>query len=220
MFTRQEINKETLIPCHVLIKTVANLPVFSKEEDCLRFVFQIYAANLGKPGLNLHRKNIKKAAIDLLSGQEIATDLAKIEHEPLVNIISFVLVKNHAHFLLSANQKGGISKFINKLNLGFAKYYNLKNKREGVLFNKPFKMVPLQGNHQLNLVACYINIKSPLEISEELGGYKFSSFLDVFSNRKSKITADKSIVKYLGINPEKAEEYIEKINFSNPLFLE
>ncbi|KPJ55076.1 hypothetical protein AMJ47_02210 [Parcubacteria bacterium DG_72] len=220
MFTRKDLIKETLIPCHIVIRTIRDLPVFLEQEDCFRFVFQMYAANIGKPGLNLHRKDINKAATDLLGGRNLSSDLVRIEHNPLVNIISFALAENHAHFILSANEKEGILKFISKLNLGFAKYYNIKNNRKGVLFNRPFKIIPIHGNYQLNTVVCYVNIKTPLEMTESIKDYPFSSFLDLFGPRESKLTAPKSTIKYLGINFENIDKYLNKLKFKDPIFLD
>jgi len=220
MLTRKEINKEKLIPCHVITKTVGNVPVFSEKEDCFRFIFQMHAANIGKPGFNLRRKDIVQASKDLLAGKDIDFSLVKPEHSPLVNIISFALLKDHAHFILSANKEGGISKFISKVNLGFAKYFNMKNRRFGVLFNKPFKIAAVCGNKQLNVLACYVNIKSPLEVSDNLAEYPFSSFLDLFGNRNSRITISKAMAKQLGINFEKAEDYVQELKNNQSFFLE
>ena len=209
MFTRRELNKETLIPCYVVVKTVADLPIFYKEEDCSRFLFQMYAANQGKPIPNIHRKDIISIANDLLLGLEPSLEPVIFQNSPLVNIISFSLVKNQAHFILSSNKKNGISKFISKLNLGFAKYFNAKHNRVGVLFNKPFKMFPLQGNREIDLVVSFVNIKKPLEVTQDLKNYSFSSFPDIFSSRKSRIIASESIMKNLGINKNKLDFYID-----------
>jgi len=220
MFTRKELIEEKLMPCHILIRAIGDLPVFSLKEDCSRYVFQMYAANVGRPGLNLHRCDMNKVAVDILEGRNISSDLIKNEHDPLVNIISFSLVKNHAHFILSANENNGIPKFINKLNLGFAKYFNIKNKRFGSLFSKPFKIASIMGNSRLNLVVWYINIKSPLEVSDDFKSYCFSSFSDLFGDRQSKITISKTGAKYLGISLEKIEESVNKLNLKEQIFLE
>jgi Transposase IS200 like len=220
MLKRKEIIEKKLIPCHVVVKSVGNMPIFSKEDDCLRFIFQMYAANTGKPGLNLHRKDINQAGTMLLEGREISEDLVEKNHNYLVNILSFSLVRDHAHFILLSNQEGGISKFINKLNLGFAKYYNLKNNRTGIIFDKPFKITVIENEEQLRNLVWYVNIKSSLEVAARVEEYKFSSFLDLFENRKSKITMPKETLKYVGINFEKISQEIKNVDFKSHIFLE
>ena len=220
MFVRKDLIREPLIPCHVLIKAAKSRPIFLERESCSRFVFQMYAANLGKPGPNLHRKNINQIAADLLEGRNLRPDLVKMEHNPLVNIISFAITRDHAHFILKANKNNGIIEFITKLNLGFAKYYNIKNKRTGMLFSRPFKIVSIHGNHQLNSAVCYVNIKTPIEVTESIKDYPFSSFPDLFGSRKSKITIPKSSIKYLGVNLENIDKYLNKLKLKDPIFLD
>lgn len=243
MFYREEINKGVPIPCHILVRTVEKRKIFAIEEDCLRFIFQMYAANIGKSGLNLYRKDMAKAAKALLNGEEIPKKLLVFEHEPLVNILSFALVVDHNHFILSPNIKKGISIYMQRLNTSFAKYFNLKYQRQGTLFNKPFKIIPIQGNLQLHTVIHYVNIKNPLDVyqpgwreggirNEEevlwfLNNYQFSSFPDLFGERKSKILASESALKLLGITKNKKEnidfikDYLnQKMVSHSPLFLE
>jgi len=242
--SREEIiNSETDIPCHILTRSVEKRKIFAIEEDCFRFIFQMYAANIGQPVFNLHRKDISKIAKSLLNGGDIPKNLIIKEHPPLVNILSFVLVNNHNHFILSSNTKNGISNYIQKLNISFAKYFNLKYERQGTLFSRPFKIIPIQDNFQLDAVIRYINIKNPIDVyqpgwkeeglknKEEvawfLNNYQFSSFPDLFGDRKSKILAPRPIFESLGITKNKndyinfLEDYLKSKMISNhSLFLE
>src|SRR4030043_214770 len=151
---------EKFIPYHVLSRAVDNKPIFSDQEDCARFLFQIYANNVGRPGLNLYRKN-------------------------------------------------------------------MKDKREGILFNKPYKIIPLKSDDQLDTVIRYINVKNPLDFYNSdwhkgldnwqeafnfLDNYKFSSYPDLFGERSSKILAPEAILnKYLGEKSRRNK--IENLDF-------
>lgn len=202
-------------PFHVLSRAVEGRGIFKEEEDCLRFVFQIYAANTGKPAFNLHRKDVIRIARDILAGKKIAPDLIINEHSPFVSILSFSLVFNHYHFNLIANVKGGITSFMQRLNIGFAKYINLKYERKGTLFESRYKIVPIQSAFQMDAVLRYINIINPLDIYQPgwrgdgltnqegafrfLDEYQFSSFPDIFGKRNSKIVASREVLeKFLG----------------------
>ena len=114
-----------------------------------------------------------------------------------------------------------------KLNTSFAKYFNLKYERQGNLFSRPFKIIPIQANPQLDAVVRYINIKNPLDVYQPgwkqeglknkqevlwfLNNYQFSSFPDLFGQRKSKILAPESVLESLGIKQNKGE-YINFID--------
>lgn len=246
MNSRREISFEKSILYHLLIRAVEEREIFVTEEDCWRFIFQIYAANIGSPARNLHRKDIIKTAQAILYGEKIPEKMIIVEHPPLVNIFSKVLVVNHNHFILTPNIKNGIPKYTHKLKTGFAMYFNLKHNRRGNLFEKPYKIIPIQTNFQLDAVLRYVNVKNVLDVFqpdwqekglkdekealEFLNQYQFSSFPDLFGKRNSKILAPRSIIeKYLGKEiTENKEEYLnfikdylqKKMRSFYPLFLE
>ena len=246
MITRREIGFEKSIPYHLLIRAVEGRKIFVSEEDCWRFIFQTYAANIGRPIPNLKRRDIIKAAQAILYGEEIPENFIIIEHPPLVNFFSFVLVLTHIHFILVPNTPEGISKYTQKLKTGFAMYYNLKHNRHGNLFEKPYKIIPIQTNFQMDAVLRYVNVKNVLDVYqpgwqekglknkkealEFLNKYQFSSFPDLFGKRNSKILASRSILeKHLGKEiTESKEEYLnfikdylqKNIKSFYPLFLE
>ena len=164
MITQREKIFEASTPYHLLIRTVEKREIFAREEECWRFIFQMYAANIGKPALNLKRRDIIKAGQAILLGEKIPEKFIIVEHSPLVNIFSFVLVLTHNHFILVPNTEAGIPKYTQKLKTGFAMYYNLKYARHGNLFEKPYKIIPIQTNSQLDAVLRYVNVKNVLDV--------------------------------------------------------
>ena len=246
MTWRKETIFEKFIPYHALCRAVEGREIFASEEDSLRFVFQMYAANIGKPVFNLYRKDVLEAARALLKGEEICKGLVIVEHPPLVHNLSFTLTINHNHFILVPNVENGISKYFQKLNGGFAKYFNLKHNRKRNLFERPYRIIPIQGVFQLDAVLRYVNVKNPLDVFQPswrekglkdwqkalqfLENYQFSSFPDFFGKRESKILAPLQILKkYLGeeisTNREEFINFIksylqEEMTSFYPLFLE
>src|SRR3989338_4266247 len=193
--------KESLIkkirPYHIVAKATDGRGIFESKEDSSRFIFQMYAANVGKPALNLYRKDIVNAAQALLAGDQLSKAFVIKEHDPLVDMFSFALAKDHYHLGLVPAQKEGIPKFMQKLNLGYAKYYNMKYKRQGALFEGRFAGVPITSPAQLNVILRYINIKKVLDVQESseksaldfLISYPYSSFPDLFQNRSSQFVS-------------------------------
>jgi len=246
MNSKKEISFDKSIPYHVVTRAVEGREIFIREEDCLRCIFQIHAANIGRPGPNLHRKDIMKTARALLNGEDISEKFAIVEHPPLVYVFSFNEVINHVHFILVPRVEGGISKYMQKWKIGFAMYHNLKYDHRANLFEKPYKIIPIQTNFQLDAVIRYVNVKNCLDIFQPgweknglkdekaalkfLKEYQFSSFPDLFGERNSKILVPREILEeYLGKEiTESKEEYLnfikdylqEKMNSFYPLFLE
>lgn len=188
-------------PYHVLSRAVEGRGIFESKEDCARFLFQMYAANVGSPAPNLYRRNIQQAVEMLLEGKDTLENLVVPEHPPLVEFFSFVLARDHYHFGIVPAVKKGLSLYMQKLNLGFAKYFNAKYKRRGSLFETRFLAVPVRTPDQLVALVQHINIKNALDVyqpswkekgiqSEEsamrfLHEYPYSSFSDIFGERKS-----------------------------------
>lgn len=215
---RKESLTEKIRPYHIVAKATDGKGIFESEEDSSRFIFQMYAANVGRPVINLYRKDIKKAAFSLLAGEKLPKGFIVQEHEPLVDIFSFALVKDHYHLGLVPSQKEGIPQFMQKLNLAFAKYFNMKHKRQGALFEGRFAGVPVTSPAQLNVILRYINIKKVLDVYDSgtkektpldfLALYPYSSFPDLFGNRASQLVSQEvrsTLRKMLG------EDFFTKI---------
>jgi len=215
MVLRKEISFDKSIPYHIITRAVEGRKIFVNGEDCLRCIFQIYVANIGRPAPHLHQKDLIKAALALLKGEDIPEKLIVVEHPPLVYILSFNEVINHNHFILVPRVDWGISKYMQNWKTGFAMYYNLKHSRQGNLFEKPYKIIPIQTNFQLDAVLNYVNVKNTLDVLQpswrekglkdwkgvfdSLGNYQFSSFPDLFGQRNSKILAPRQIIeKFFG----------------------
>jgi len=200
---RKEALTEKIRPYHIFGKAVEGKDIFEHEEDRSRFVFQMYAANVGKPVINLYRKDIFQVAQAILQGEEIPKGFITQEHEPLVHLFSFAFGKDRYHLGLVPALKEGIPLYMQKLNLGFAKYYNLKHKRQGTLFEGRFRAAPIINPSQLGDVVKYINIKKVMDLlgSQALLEYPYSSFPDLFGTRISHLLSQESrgnLYKLLG----------------------
>ena len=217
---RKEPLTEKIRPYHILGKAVEGREIFEAKEDRARFVFQMYAANIGKPVINLYRKDIFQISNAILQGEEIPEGFVQKEHDPLVHLFSFTLCKDRYHLGLVPAEKEGIPLYMQKLNLGFAKYYNLKNKRSGTLFEGRFKALPILNPKQLGSVVKYINIKKVLDYYEQdtLLEYPYSSFPDLFGTRASHLLSEESktiLLKLLGeeffANRQDYTSYVEDL---------
>lgn len=231
-------------PFHIISHAIDNKKIFKNEPDCHRFVFQMYAANFGSPSLNLNRQDIIKASQSLLCGEEISSNLITKKHAPLVYFLDFSLVANHYHFHLIPTDDNNIPLYMQKLNGGFAKYFNTKYKRKGPIFEGRYKSVRIETDFQSNAVSRYVSIINPLDVFQPswrenglkdskrsfdfLINYKFSSFPDKIGKRDSKILAAKEILDQYFPWPENKNNYVkfvkdfldQKLNHLTPVFLE
>ncbi|OGZ17703.1 MAG: hypothetical protein A2Z78_00105 [Candidatus Nealsonbacteria bacterium RBG_13_36_15] len=196
-------------PVHIISRAVEEREIFKEEDNCYRFIFQLYAANVGKPALNLWRQDIIKSAKALLQGEDVSSRFIIKEHPPLVNFLDFCLVVNHYHFQLVPNSENSIPQYMKKVNGGFAKYFNLKHNRRGALFGSRYKSVPIRTDFQSDAVTRYISVINVLDVYQPgwrekglhdwegafkfLEDYQFSSFPDRIGKRNSKLITPETI---------------------------
>lgn len=80
------------------------------------------------------------------------------KHAKIVDIISFVLMPNHFHFLLKQSEEIGVSKFLANFQNSYSRYFNTKHERIGPLFQGQFKAVRIEDDNQLLHVSRYIHL--------------------------------------------------------------
>jgi len=169
---------------HVLNRGVEKRDIFLDDGDRVRFVHNLYEFNDTRPANNTTRH------MNDLVGRSW-------EREPLVQIHGWCLMGNHYHLLLSEAEgvEGGLTKFIMKLNVGHAKFFNEKYKRSGALFQGRTKKVLIKRDAHFLHILNYIHL-NPLDrlpdakhwrerrvedVSRALAhlhAYRWSSFLD------------------------------------------
>lgn len=101
----------------------------------------------------------------------------------IVDILCYCLMPNHFHLLIKQLTEGGISEFISKLINSYTKFYNLKYKRVGPLFQGQFKAVLIESDEQLIHVSRYIHL-NPIAsfLVKDLNQYEWSSYKEYTHN--------------------------------------
>jgi putative transposase len=163
---------------HLLNRGVEKRKVVLDDADRVRFIHDLYAFNdLNDVDANHRFREFESPRI----------------REPLVDIYAFCLMPNHYHILASEIEVGGISMFMRKLNMGYAKYFNEKYDRSGVLWQGTFKRILLQRDAHFLHIPFYIHL-NPLDLKfpqwrfgkvrnidgalKFLAEYRWSSYLD------------------------------------------
>ena len=104
---------------HVYNRGVDRRVIFCDDADFHRFYQSAYLfsdRNYSHPGGNSIDKDV------LLSGAEVYA----LDRDPLVSVAAFCLMRNHFHMLLRQRHPKGISRFLHRLGMGCANYFNRK----------------------------------------------------------------------------------------------
>lgn len=78
--------------------------------------------------------------------------------EPLVAVGAYCLMPNHFHLLVTPLAKDGISRYMLKLQTGYAMYFNTRNERNGSLFQGPFRSSHVDNDRYMQYLYSYIHL--------------------------------------------------------------
>jgi hypothetical protein len=150
--------------------------IFIDDQDRSHFLKLLYLCNSEK-NINF-RDDIVDKKID-------AWDFERGEN--LVSIGAWVLMPNHFHLYITspipgigekrgagkvdvakkAKEKSNIALFMRKLCVSYAKYFNKRHNRAGVLFEGPFRSTHIEDDNQAKYLFSYIHL-NPIKLIDPL----------------------------------------------------
>ena len=138
---------------HLYNRGTERRTVFLSPKEYERFVLLLYIANNASQ-FHLPTKVSTQQSL-----------FATPREKTLVDIAAYCLMPNHFHLLIREKEKGGISRFMQKLMTGYTMYFNAKQERSGVLFQGKFKATHAVGNRYLKYLIAYIHL-NPVKLIE------------------------------------------------------
>lgn len=141
---------------HIVKRGIEEREIFLDEEDNFRFINSLVVFNDKRPALWSMRAFWEQRDPSSLKDY--------VPEDPLIEIHTFSLMKNHFHLLVRQTKEKGIIDFMRKLG-GFSYYFNKKYKRIGPLFQSRFKAVLIKTEEQLKNVFVYVHA-NPISLIE------------------------------------------------------
>ncbi|MEK7582154.1 MAG: transposase [Patescibacteria group bacterium] len=209
---------------HVLNRGVDKRKIFLDDRDRFRFIHDLFEFNDKNPAGSIYY-HFRKSPSDIQNVQK------RLQRKLLVYIHCFAMMPNHYHLLISPATENGIPKFMKKLNMGYAKYFNEKYNRTGALFQGKYKSAHIENDKHFLYIPYYIHF-NPLDLYEPkwrkrkisdikksvnfLGSYRWSSHLDYLGkNNFPSVTQRKWMLKYFNGESEYERLFIKELkNYS------
>ncbi len=182
---------------HLLNRGVDKRNIFLSKNDYWRFVHSLFVFNdVKNVDSNNSRYSYSQKLLDI--GCPVIGGQCKEERELLVHIHFFCLMPNHYHLLVSPLVENGISLFMKKVNMGYAKYFNEKYDRSGALFQGRYRSQHIVKDAHFLWIPYYIhfnpldmympewrdrNVKNSKKALEYLESYKWSSHQDYLGKK-------------------------------------
>jgi putative transposase len=217
---------------HALNRGVDKRTIFLDDQDRARFVHDMYVFNTPESSNNIRRTQMN----DIVS----RPSKEGREANKIVDVHGWCLMDNHYHLLLSERVEGGLSLFLRKLNVGYAKYFNERYKRVGTLFQGRTKKILIDSDAYMLHILNYIHL-NPLDLMENvsnsdwrgrsisdhagalefLKGYRWSSLMDYseVKNFPSILRKDFFQDVFEGKYSEQLERYLKDIDISEIKYL-
>ena len=146
---------------HVFNRGVEKRKIFLNDKDLQRFIETLEHCLSDKRKPSLRHQN----------------PIAKTNIENPIETVAFCLMPSHFHLLVRQNLERGIETYLGRLSNSYAKYFNTKYKREGSLFQGPFKSVRIDSDEQLLHLSRYIHLNPVVSgLVEDPSAYKWSSY--------------------------------------------
>jgi len=201
---------------HIFNRSISHFKIFNNSVNAQRFIEILDYYNNIKIDIKFSR------AIKLKRYSYRNILLPKINSK--IKIISYCIMPDHYHLLIKVVENHILSKYINDVENSFTRYFNIKFKRKGPLWETGFKKVQILNNEQLLHVSRYIHLNpTTSNLISNPEDWKFSSYKDIISNNyflKNILTelSIKDCLKYKkfvnnNLNYQKKLKIIKKIVF-------
>ncbi len=212
---------------HVLNRGIDGRNLFLDSRDYARFVHDLYEFNDTTSALEYSRRD---------AGEINVGPPRSHIRKRLVEIHGWCLMKDHYHLLISELVEGGLIKFMMKVNVGYAKYYNERYERHGHLFQGKTKKILIEHEAHFLYILNYLHlnpldyltgakkwrernkdsIKNTEEALKYLNEYRWSSYLDYCGKKNFPSILTKNLFgDIFGNYREAIKEYLKDAEVSS-----
>lgn len=188
---------------HIFNRGVERRNIYARKKDYNRALFTLKYYQYKDPPLSYSK--FLTLAIDK---REVFLKQVT-NYSKHIEILAYCLMPNHFHLLLKQKQENGISIALANIQNSYTKYFNIKNKRIGPLFEGPFKAVMVETTEQLMHLSRYIHINPAVSLictETEIKTYPWSS-LHEYLFQETGIAEKKEILELFN-SEEKYEEFV------------
>jgi putative transposase len=135
---------------HVFNRSIAEFKIFNDDSHLSRIINVIRYYQIAKPVYcfsNFIKMKQKSLILDSPSGEG-----------RLVDIIAYCIMPTHLHLILKQLKNNGISIFLSNVLNSYSRYFNIRHKRKGPLWEGRFKSVIVENDEQLLHLTRYLHL--------------------------------------------------------------
>lgn len=185
---------------HIFNKSIAGYEIFNNQKEFSRMIEAIHYYQWGvrKMRFSEWEETKKDHLSERLSPKE----------DKVAEIIAYCVMPTHIHLILKQMRDKGISIFMSQISNSYARYFNLRHKRKGPLWEKEFENVIITTDEQLLHLTRYIHL-NPVSVFlvNKPENWLFSSYREY----SGEVKESQKICNYtfLDINPLSYRKFVE-----------
>lgn len=184
---------------HIYNQGVDKQNIFIDDYDLKRFIQGLTEFNNTNVIGSIYENSFKRK-----DSSQLGNPVSK-----LVNLACYCLNPNHFHLVLEQVSDNGIREFLKRLG-GYARYFNLKYKRRGPLFQGRFKAKPVNSDEYLLHLSAYVNLNDKVhQLGNPVSKLVERSSWKEYTDDRVRGICEKSIILDKFKNKEEYKNYAE-----------
>jgi len=187
---------------HIFSKSIAEFDIFRNvsEYERMRDVFRYY---------KIDNMPLRFSFFLRMKDREKFYEKCSNKGKNLVEIIAYCLMSTHIHLILKQLRPKGISIFMSNICNSYTRYFNIKTKRKGPLWESRFKNVLVKTDNQLLHFTRYVHLNPVTAyLTERPEDWKFSSYKEFLG----KVGQKERICSYSDVLEIKPKDYRKFVN--------
>ncbi|MCF7916356.1 MAG: transposase [Candidatus Omnitrophica bacterium] len=187
---------------HIYTKSIAKFKIFQKSSEYKRLekLFSYYRT--GEPPLRF-------SAFLQLKNQEAFLQNRLSQKKNIVEIITYCIMPTHIHLIIKQLSENGISIFMKNVLNSYSRYFNIKIKRKGPLWQGRFKNKLVKNEEQLLHLSRYIHLNPvSANLVSKPKDWQYSSYryyLGLVNNSQNWLS---NLFNYVESNPNLYEKFV------------
>lgn len=187
---------------HILSKSIAGFKIFRNDSEFTRIKSLLKYYKKEKPSL-------KFSAFMEIKNKEELLRKHPVKKGNIVQIIAYCFMPTHLHLILKQLKKDGISIFMRNILNSYTRYFNIKTKRKGPLWESRFKNIIVKTDEQLLHLTRYIHLNpATAYLVDKPEDWKFSSYKEFLGEAEDK----ERMCDYSEVLDIKPQEYKKFVN--------
>jgi putative transposase len=137
---------------HICNKSISGFNIFKDPKNARRILTAIDFYN------NKQRKSDLSNYLRSYKNKQKNLNILLPKKDSIIKLLAYCLMPDHYHLLIRVLTDYSISKYISDVENSFSRYFNIKFKRKGPIWQSRFRSVEIKTDEQLLHVSRYIHL--------------------------------------------------------------